>query len=140
MSAGNVAIAKRDVLDRAAVRAALEPGFDFRHRRERFESIDVVTEGMRAVIAGMKESGIARLLGVSGTAEMPDKTFLGKLTITLLKATPVGHSIRDHDGAFAEVKRSGLKWMLAGCQYIKDGPRRGNYRTSRTLRICWSVN
>jgi hypothetical protein len=85
---------------------------------------------MHAIVAAMKDRGIDRLLFVSAVAEMPNKTFFGRLTAALLKLTPVGHAIRDHDRAFEELKRSGLRWMLAGGPYIKDGPRCSSYRTS----------
>jgi hypothetical protein len=55
---------------------------------------------MHAIVAAMKDRGIDRLLFVSGVAEMPNKTFFGRLTAALLKLTPVGHAIRDHDRAF----------------------------------------
>jgi uncharacterized protein len=85
---------------------------------------------MRVIVAAMKDRGIGRLLLVSGVAEMPRKTRFGRLTNALLKLTPIGHAIRDHDRAFEELKRSALRWMLAAGPYIKDGPRRGRYRTS----------
>jgi uncharacterized protein len=128
-----VSIVEGDVRNQAAVRAALEPGFDvviFAIGETALKPSTVVTDGARAIIAGMKDRGIPRLLGVSGVAEMAKKTSLGRLTIALLKVTPVGHAIRDHDRALEEVKHSGLRWMLAGCPYIKNGPRRGGYRTS----------
>jgi hypothetical protein len=85
---------------------------------------------MHTIVTAMKERGLDRLLFVSGTSEMPRRTFFGRLSLALMRVTPVGHAIRDHDRAFAELRRSGLKWMLAGCPYIKDGPGRGSYRTS----------
>jgi putative NADH-flavin reductase len=137
-----VTIVEGDVLDSTAVRAALAPGFDAvvsAIGAPGLKPSTVVTEGMRVILAAMKARGIGRLLGVSGTAEMPDKTPLGKLTTALLRITPVGNAIRDHDSAFEEVKRSALNWMLAGCPYIADGPRRGRYRTSLVYPGGWKV-
>lgn len=128
-----VSIVVGDMLDQAAVRAALEPGSDavvVAIGQAGLKPSTVVTDGMRAIVAAMKNRGIGRLLFVSGVAEMPNKTFFGRLTAALLKLTPVGHAIRDHDRAFEELRGSGLRWMLAGGPYIKDGPRRGSYRTS----------
>ena len=128
-----VSIVEGDVLDPAAVRAALDPGFNavvVAIGQAGLKPSTVVTDGMHVIVAAMKDRGIGRLLFVSGVAEMPTKTFFGRLTAALLKLTPVGHAIRDHDRAFEELKRSGLKWMLAGGPYIKDGPGRGSYRTS----------
>jgi len=130
-----VSIVEGNVVDPASVRSALNPGFDavvVAIGQAGLKPSSVMADGVRAIVTGMKDRGIDRLLGVSGIAEMPNKTFFGKLTIALLSVTPVGHAIRDHDRAFAELQNSGsgLMWMLAGCGYIPDGPRRGRYRTS----------
>jgi uncharacterized protein len=129
----NVAIVEGDVRDQAAVRSSLEPGFDavvVSIGETALKASTLVTDGMHTIITAMKDRGIGRLLFVSGVAEMPNKTFFGKLMAALLKITPVGHAIRDHDRAFEELRRSGLQWMLAGGPYIKDGPRVGKYQTS----------
>ena len=132
-AAGSISIATGDVRDSASVRSALQPGFEavvVCIGEGALRKSTIVTEGVRRIIEGMKERSIERYLGVSGTAEMPRKTFFGSVSTALMKATPVGHAVRDHDGAFKQVANSGLKWVLAGCPYIKDGPRRGDYRTS----------
>jgi putative NADH-flavin reductase len=92
------------------------------------EPSTIVTEGYRSIIASMKKNKLERLLGVSGSAEMPDKTFWGALSTRLFKLTPVGHAMRDHDAAYSEVASSGLKWTLAGCNYLPDGPSKGSYK------------
>jgi len=128
-----VSIAEGDARDPAAVRWALEPGFDavvVAVGQTDLKPSTVVTDSVRNVVAAMKDLGMDRLLLVSGVAEMPNKTFFGRLTISLFKLTPVGHAIRDHDRALAELQRSGLQWMLAGGPYIKTGPRVGTYKTS----------
>lgn len=135
-------VVEGDVLDPATVSSALAPGFDAvvcAIGAPALKPSALVTGGVRAIVAGMKSRGIGRFLGVSGTAEMEKQTFLGKMTTALLKVTPVGHAIRDHDRAFEEVKNCGLQWMLAGCPFIKDGPRRGAYRTSLVYPGGWKV-
>ena len=89
----------------------------------------VVTDTARAVVAAMQTRGVKRYLGITGTAEMPEKSLLGEVSTAVLRVTPVGHAARDHDGAFAIVSKSGLAWTLAGCPYIKDGPTLGQYHT-----------
>ena len=131
--ADKVSIVEGDALNELRVLAALAPGFDaviFAIGASALKPSTLVTDSMRTVVSAMKKGKVSRLLGVSGTAEMPNQTAFGKVTNALLRLTPVGHAIRDHDGAFDEIKHSGLQWMLAGCPYIKDGPRRGRYQTS----------
>ncbi len=129
----SASIVEGNVLEPASVRAALTPGFDavvVAIGETKLKPSSIVTDSMHVIIGEMKHCGLDRILMVSGTAEMPRKTFLGRLSTSLMKLTPVGHPVRDHDRAFEELKNSGLKWMLAGCPYIKDGPRRGTYHTS----------
>jgi hypothetical protein len=57
-------------------------------------------------------------------------TITGKIYTAILKRTPVGHAIRDHDGGLKVVQHSTLEWTLAGCNYLGDGPERGRYRIS----------
>lgn len=92
----------------------------------------LVTDSVRAIVDAMKTTGVPRYLGVTGTAEMPKKTLLGRLSTRVLRLTPVGHAARDHDAAYAIVVESGLTFTLAGCPYINDGPRRGHYSAERT--------
>lgn len=133
VGADRVGIVQGDVLDRDAVRSALEPGFDAvvsAIGENALKPSTLITEGVGTIIAGMKANGVKRFLGVSGTAEMPNQTFFGRQCTAILRMTPVGHAARDHDGAVEKLKSSDLKWVLAGCPYIKDGPRRGRYRRS----------
>jgi putative NADH-flavin reductase len=133
---GQVAVEEGNVLDPSAVRAALQPGFDAVINaigESGLKRSTIVTDSVTNIVAAMQATGNRRFLGVSGTAEMAQMTSLGKLTIAILRMTPVAHAIRDHDGALARLKVSGLRWMLAGCGYIKTGPRIGHYRTSLIL-------
>ena len=89
----------------------------------------LVTDSARALIALCEETGTSRYLAISGTAEMPHTT-LGGVAVSVMRTTPVGPGIRDHDGAFSIVSSSALDWGLVGCPWIKDGPGRGKYVTS----------
>jgi uncharacterized protein YbjT (DUF2867 family) len=84
----------------------------------------IVTDTARAIVAAMHASGVRRYVAISGTAQMP-KTPIGTLSIGILRLTPVGNAIRDHQGAFDIVTASGLDWTHAGCPWIKDGQARG---------------
>jgi uncharacterized protein len=118
LSGHRASIVDGDVLDQVAVRSALRPGFDtvvVAIGARALKPSSVVADGMHGILAGMKDCGIGRLLGVSGTAEMPRSMFFGRLTTALLKVTAVGHAIRDHDRALERVQHSGLRWTLVGC-------------------------
>ena len=91
----------------------------------------IVTDTARAIVAAMRAGGVRRYVAISGTAQMP-KTAFGALSVAILRRTPVGNAIRDHQGAFAVVTASDLDWTLAGCPWIKDGPPRG-YREHATF-------
>ena len=135
-NSANLSVVEGDVLDKSAVGAALQSGFDAVVNaigESGLKPSTLVTDSVTIIVAAMQATGNRRFLGVSGTAEMAQRTFLGKVTIALFRMTPVGHPIRDHDGALEQLKKSGLRWMLAGCGYIKTGPRVGRYRTSLIL-------
>jgi uncharacterized protein len=91
----------------------------------------LVTDGTRSILNAMYAAGLSRYLAVSGTAEMRTQTISGRITNAIFRRTPVGHAIRDHDGAYALVEASGLDWTLAGCPYIRDGPAKA-YKTELT--------
>jgi putative NADH-flavin reductase len=92
----------------------------------------VVTDAARALVALCHETQTSRYLAISGTAEMPH-TRLGGITLFIMRRTPVGHGIRDHDGALDIVASSSLDWALVCCPWIKDGPGLGTYTTADTF-------
>ena len=92
----------------------------------------LVTDTARQLVPLAEASGITRYLAITGTAEMP-KTLPGMISSAFLRLTPVGNAVRDHDGAFATVKASGLDWALIGCPWIKDGPATGRYQKSEVF-------
>ena len=127
------ALVQGDVRDHQAVRAALAAEFDaviVCIGEAGLKPSNIVTEGFSSIAAGMTASGLKRFIGVSGSAEMPRKTMLGKLYTSILRCTPVGNAIRDHDGGLRILQASSLDWTLAACNYLADGPERGHYRTS----------
>jgi uncharacterized protein len=83
-----------------------------------------------AIMIGMKQAKIRRYIGVSGTAEMSAKTMFGRIYTGILKRTPIGHAVRDHDAALRVLQQSKLDWTLVGCNYLKTGPKRGHYKVS----------
>ena len=98
----------------------------------KLEPSTLVTDGTRSILDSMHLTGVRRYLAVSGTAEMPRQTVFGRIASAIFRRTPVGHAIRDHDGAYAIVAASDLNWTLAGCPYLRDGPAKGDYKTVLT--------
>jgi len=90
----------------------------------------IVTDAFTSIVDAMTALNLKRFLAVSGSAEMNQMTVGGKIYTAILKRTPVGHAIRDHDGGLKVVQQSSLQWTLAGCNYLSDGPERGRYKTS----------
>ena len=128
-----VSLVVGDVYKPETVEQAMAGGFDavvVAIGADPLKPSTVVTDSARAIVAAARKVGVRRYLGITGTAEMPEKTAFGRLSTAILRLTPVGNAARDHDGAFEAVRTSGLDWTLAGCPYIKDGPTRGEYRTS----------
>ncbi len=132
-SGSGLIVATGDVYKPETLEAAMAPGFDavvVTVGADPLKPSTLVTDSARAILAAARKAGIRRYLGITGTAEMPEKTLLGRVSTAILRQTPVGHAARDHDGAFEAVRTSGLDWTLAGCPYIKDGETRGQYQTS----------
>jgi len=122
-----------DVRDRDAVRTALSPGCDAVVcciGEAGLKPSTIVTDSFTSIIDAMTGLGLRRFLAVSGSAEMKHMTMTGKIYTAILKRTPVGHAIRDHDGGLKVVQQSTLEWTLAGCNYLGDGPERGQYKIS----------
>ena len=128
-----VALVQGDVRDKSSVRASLAGRPDaviVCIGQAGLKPSTLVSEGFAAIVAGMTALGLRRFIGVSGSAEMPQKTCAGKLYTAILRHTPVGNAVRDHDGGLRVLQASSLDWTLAGCNYLADGPERGRYKTS----------
>ncbi len=92
----------------------------------------LVTNTAAALVPLARKHGFTRYLGITGTAEM-DQTVLGQIATFVLRRTPVGHAIRDHDGAIAIVRASGPDWFLVGCPWIKEGPAKGVFQRRKVF-------
>ena len=125
-----------DVRDRDAVKTALLPGCDAVVcciGEAGLKPSTIVTDAFTSIIDAMTALGLRRFLAVSGSAEMKQMTMAGNIYTAILKRTPVGHAIRDHDGGLNVVQQSNLEWTLAGCNYLADGPERGRYKISHVF-------
>ena len=88
----------------------------------------VVRDSARALVDAMQKAPVRRFLGVSGVAEMPQKTLLGKMFAAGMRRSPIRHGVTDHDAAYEIITRSPLTYTLAGCPHIRDEPGRGSYQ------------
>jgi putative NADH-flavin reductase len=128
-----VSLTEGDVRDPSSVSAALTGEFDaviVGIGQPGLKPSTIVSDGFAAIVAGMTALGPRRFVGVSGSAEMPHKTMAGKVYTAILRRTPVGNAVRDHDAGLRVLQASSLDWTLAGCNYLADGPERGSYKTS----------
>lgn len=122
-----------DVRDREAVRTALSPGCDAVVcciGQAGLKPSTIVTDAFTSIVDAMTGLGLRRFVAVSGSAEMKHMTMTGRIYTALLKRTPVGHAIRDHDGGLKVVQQSNLEWTLAGCNILSNGAERGRYKIS----------
>lgn len=87
----------------------------------------LVTDAARVITTLFSEKQV-RYLAITGIAQM-EKTFFGRISIAILKLTPIKNAINDHQHAYDLVKSSNLDWALTGCPYIKDGPEKGKFKT-----------
>lgn len=88
----------------------------------------LVTDTAKAIVGIFGDQKI-RYLAITGIAQMK-KTLLGRLSVLLLKLTPVKHAIYDHQNAFQIIKASDFHWSLIGCPYIHDGVTNNQFRKS----------
>jgi len=114
---GRLRIAEGDVYRPETVKSAMTPGFDVvvgAIGGDVFKPSTLVTDSVSAIVQEMELTGIRRYVGVSGMAFLPRGIF-GSLTVGLLRLSPVGNAVRDHEGAYQIVADSSLDWTLAAC-------------------------
>jgi putative NADH-flavin reductase len=92
----------------------------------------VCSDGIRATLLAMEETGVRRLVAVSahGAAESRDRS----LYSVLLWAS-VRHKMRDKEVMEALIRQSDVDWTIVRPAALKDTPATGGYRTGNDLRI-----
>lgn len=117
-----------DIHQPAALLQAIVPGFDVVVSAiggDVMRPSTVVADSARVLLELMRRRAIPRLIAVSGVAEIPDKTLLGKASLAMIRRSPIRHGVIDHDNAYAIIAASEVNYTLAGCPHIKDGFRTG---------------
>jgi uncharacterized protein len=125
-------VVQGDVYQPETVAAVMQTGFDAvigAIGGDVFKPSTLVTDSVKVIIQTMEQAEIPRYIGVSGIAFLPHGMF-GALTVGLLRLSPIGNAVRDHEGAYHIVLQSKLDWTLAACPYIKDGAHKGKYQLS----------
>lgn len=89
----------------------------------------IFSDTTKLILSFLSGESNKRYIAITGIAQM-DKTLFGKITIEILKLTPVKNAIADHQNAYNQVSQSNINWTLIGCPYIKDGSEKGNFQTS----------
>jgi putative NADH-flavin reductase len=89
-----------------------------------------LTEGMRHIVAGMKEQGVRRLIVSTGAgvADPQDKPqLIGRLFGLALRLF-ARHVLADSEGMVTAVRGSGLDWTLARAPRLQDKPGTGKIK------------
>ena len=93
----------------------------------------IFTDATKLAIQLLNNKNGKRYIAITGIAQMP-QTLFGKITIAILKRTPVKNAIADHQNAYNQIYATGINWSLIGCPYIKDGAEKGHFNTGSTFR------
>lgn len=92
----------------------------------------VCTDGIRATLRAMGETGVRRLVVVSahGAAESRDHS-----PYSLAVWASVGHKMRDKESMEELIRASDTEWTIVRPPALKDTAPTGRYRTGTDLRI-----
>ena len=93
----------------------------------------IFSDTTKLILKLLSDKSNKRYLAITGIAQM-DKTFFGKISINILKLTPVKNAIADHQNAFEQISKSTINWTLIACPYIKDGVEKGAVKTDLIFR------
>ncbi len=86
-----------------------------------------LSEGMRNIVAGMRQLGLRRVQAVAGSGVLDDPR--GGLRGEAPEFPPLYAAItREHRGTWETLRASGLDWTLVCCPDLIEGKRTGRYR------------
>ena len=91
----------------------------------------VISEGLKNIIAAMKESGVSRILfvtsfGVSANIFLPEKLFIRTFLRNKFADIPLQEKL---------LRESGLRWTIVRPARLVDAGRTSQYRSSENFRI-----
>lgn len=119
----NLSIQEGDIYDRDVVEKLERIDFDIIINvigADPLKPSTIFSDATKLILSFLSGKSNKRYIAITGIAQM-DKTLFGKITIEILKLTPVKNAIADHQNAYNQVSQSNINWTLIGCPYIKDG-------------------
>jgi putative NADH-flavin reductase len=125
----NLAVARGDVLDSAAVEASV-PGHDavLCAIGKGAQRTTLRQDGTRNIIAAMETAGVSRLVCLSSLGVGDSRANLPFFTRYIIVGIFLRHAFADHEAQEVLVRRSSLEWTIVRPPHLKDGPRTGKYR------------
>ncbi|AZI42969.1 NAD-dependent epimerase/dehydratase family protein [Deinococcus psychrotolerans] len=120
-----------DVRDAEAVRQTIA-GADAVMSALGTDSATTLTEATAAIIQGMKEHGVARIVTIGTAGILESRTEPGKLRYqTSDSRRKQTFAAEEHQKAYEMLRDSPLDWTVICPTYLPDGEAVGGYRTQR---------
>ena len=95
--------------------------------------VTLLSEGTRNLITAMKRTGVRRLVCITGIGAGDSRGHGGFLYDRLIRPTILRQVYEDKDRQEAEVRASGLDWVIVRPGLLTDGPARGRYQARTDL-------
>ena len=95
------------------------------------DQVVALREGMRTLIEVMRDTGVGRIINLSGAAiDAPGdhKPMIDRLASRIVRLVS-GHVVAAKQAEFDELLASGLEWVAIRPPLVTDGPHTGMYRT-----------
>ena len=129
----NVHVIEGDIYDKDAFEKLKKTEFDIVVNvigADPLKPSTIFTDTTKIILKLLQNTSDKLYVGITGTAQMP-QTFFGKISISVLKKTPVKNGIIDHQHAFELISaQKYAKYALVGCPYIKNGDERMKFKKS----------
>ena len=129
LSDANLTVVEGDVYNHALLKNLSENNFDVLINvvgANPLKPSTLVADTAKVVVEIFDQKPM-RYLAITGIAQM-EKSFFGKISIGILKLTPVKHAINDHQNAYNTIIESNLNYSLVACPYIVDGETKGTFK------------
>jgi putative NADH-flavin reductase len=94
------------------------------------DQVVALRDGMRTVIEAMRETGVGRIVNLSGAAvDVPGdhKPMIDRFASRIVRLVS-GHVVGAKQAEFDELLASGFEWVAVRPPLVTDGPHTGRYR------------